>query len=509
MARLLQGTIPFQFFKIGRDLSLSWNTTIKLAVTLGSTLILVFAYYDRTREQMFELLWASSWGRVFAVQAIFWGALLFLWSLWRLWLALKYTPYPSAVNDEDLPPITVVVPVFNEGSLIKKTLHHLSRVDYPTDRIQIVVVDDGSDDDTWSHIQKMANSTAGPRLQAIRCRDNRGKRWALWEGFCRADGDVLVTVDSDSLIEPDALKALVSPMAQDEGIGAVAGNARVLNRQDGLVPRMLAVRYVVAFDYKRAAQSMMNGGSVLCVAGALAAYRRSAVLTALDDWLHQTFLGGRARAGEDHAMTNYILEQGYKVVYQRTARVLTKAPTSVSGLAKMFLRWSRSNVRETVHLTQFIFTPFRHRSLLATRLNYIIYTLGLFVLFPFGLFFLAAAFIWPNIVGVKLLAASVAASTFSAAFYTWRERDTDGVYGILYGITATFLLWWIWPFALATCRRSVWLTRAPGCPSISHTPNQRLTCSGGANDIKMTSLPAITPGETTRSSLEISHQRSV
>ena len=177
-------------------------------------------------------------------------------------------------------------------------------------------------------------------------------------------------------------------------------------------------------------------------------------------------------------MTNYILEQGYKVVYQSTARVLTQAPTSLSGLAKMFLRWSRSNVRETVHLTQFIFLPFRKSPLRATRLNYAIYTLSLFVLFPFGLAFLFAAAIWLDVFGVKLLAASVMASSLSAAFYTWRERDTDGAYGILYGILATFLLWWIWPFALATCRRSVWLTRTLRNRTVEQVPNQRPNCGG-------------------------------
>jgi hyaluronan synthase len=175
-------------------------------------------------------------------------------------------------------------------------------------------------------------------------------------------------------------------------------------------------------------------------------------------------------------MTNYILQQGYKVVYQRTARVLTMGPTSFAGLAKMFLRWSRSSIRETVHLGKFVFSRFRKGPLLATRLNYVVYTLGLFVLFPFGLFFLAAAMMWLDVFGVKLLAASVAASTLSAVFYTWREKDSDGFYGIVYGILATFLLWWIWPFALATCRRSVWITRTLRNRTVAHVLNQQPNC---------------------------------
>ncbi len=465
--------------------ALTSDSYIKLAIALGSVSVLVFAYFDRTQERMFELLWANPWGRVFAMEAILWGTVLLWWSLWRLWLALRYKPYPH-IDDEDLPRITVVVPAFNESTLVARTLRHLAKADYPTERMRIIAVDDGSDDDTWLHMQRAAKDI-GPRLETIRCDENRGKRWALWEGFRRSDGDVLVTVDSDSLIEPDGLRALVSPIVRDESIGAVAGNVRVLNRNEGLVPRMLAVRYVVAFDFKRAAQSMMDGGSVLCVAGALTAYRRTAVLTALDTWLHQTFLGGQARAGEDHAMTNYILQQGYKVVYQRTARVLTMAPTSFYGLAKMFLRWSRSNIRENVHLGKFVFSRFRKGALLATRFNYVVYTLGLFVLFPFGLFFLAAAMLWLDVFGVKLLAASVAASTLSAAFYTWREKDSDGLYGILYGILATFLLWWIWPFALATCRRSVWLTRTLRNRTVEHVPNQRSNRSGSSTRTAATS----------------------
>jgi hyaluronan synthase len=189
-------------------------------------------------------------------------------------------------------------------------------------------------------------------------------------------------------------------------------------------------------------------------------------MAALDDWLHQTFLGGNARAGEDHAMTNFVLKQGFKVVFQRRARVLTRVPTTFSGLAKMFLRWSRSNVRETIHLGRFLFTPFRTELICAMRINYVIYSLGLFVLFPFGLVLLAGAVLWLDVLGVKLLAASITASVFPAAFYTWRERNTGGAYGILYSVVSTFLLWWIWPLALLTCNKSVWLTRGSSRRSV-------------------------------------------
>ncbi len=433
------------------------DRSLKTAVALCGAAVLIYAYLEQSHVRALGVLWASSWGRILVLQAILWGSVITVWFLWRIGLAVRYEPH-STVENGKLPQVTVVVPAFNEGRFVEQTLRCLARADYPNDRLEIVVVDDGSDDDTWYHIEK-ARQHIGPRLKTIRFPENRGKRWALWEGFRHGRGDVFVTVDSDSLVEPDALKALVSPIVQDPEVGAVAGNVRVLNHSEGIVPRMLAVRYVVAFDYKRAAQSGMNGGGVLCVAGALAAYRRDAVVAALDKWLHQTFLGGSARAGEDHAMTNFVLKQGYKVVYQRSARVLTRVPTTLTGLAKMFLRWSRSNVRETIHLGRFLFMPFRTGSLLAMRINYVVYTVGLFVLFPFSLILLAVAVLWPDVFGIKLLAASVSASVFPVIFYTWRERDSDGLYGILYGLVSTFLLWWIWPLAILTCNKSVWLTR--------------------------------------------------
>ncbi|HVP11581.1 MAG TPA: glycosyltransferase, partial [Phycisphaerae bacterium] len=350
------------------------------------------------------------------------------------------------------------VPAYNEGALVGETLRHLAKARYPEDRMEIIVVDDGSDDDTWEHISSAARQI-GPRVTPIHCPVNRGKRWALWEGFRRGTGSIFVTVDSDSLVSPDSLKALVSPMVEDGRVGAVAGKVSVLNHRDGLIPRMLGVRYTMTFDYKRAAQSMMGGGAVLCCAGALAAYRRSAVLPILDRWLKQTFRGGPARAGEDHAMTNFILSQGFKVRYQRTARVVTKSPTTYTGLCKMFLRWGRSNIRESIHTGRYVFTGFRPESKLGIRFNFIMCALGLFLPYPFLICGLVLALFLPTIFGLKMVASCVGAAFFPLVFCVGREQNTEGVFAIPYSLYSTFLLSWIWPYALLTCQKSVWMTR--------------------------------------------------
>ncbi len=409
-----------------------------------------------------KTLWTHGLGRPVLVAGIAYGGCTLLWTAWRLLLAIRYRPC-ATVEDDDLPTVTVIVPAFNEGRLVAKTVRSIAEADYPADRLQIIVVDDGSTDDTWRHIRSVARRI-GPRITALHFSENRGKRWALWEGFRRGLGEVFITVDSDSIVQPDALRALVSPLVRDTGVGAVAGNVSVLNDCDGLIPRMLRVRYVMTFDYKRAAQSMMGGGAVLCVAGALAAYRRSTVMPVLKAWLHQTYLGGHARAGEDHAMTNFVLEQGFKVKYQRTARVRTQSPTTYAGLAKMFLRWGRSNVRETIHYSTFVFKRFREGPLAGIRFNFFLCASGLLVPYVFLAIALYLVVVWPAVFGPKLLAACVTGSLFSLIFYAVCKRRSDAVFAIPYGFYATLLLGWVWPYALLTSHKSVWMTRTAASP---------------------------------------------
>jgi hyaluronan synthase len=439
---------------------------IKAGIVLAGALILVVAYRLAPWQEARDILLYSSTGRAMAYAGAIYGSFSAVWTFWRLYLAIRYRPVPT-VEESRLPAITVIVPAYNEGALVGQTLRHLAAADYPADRMQIIVVDDGSEDDTWSHIESAAEEI-GPRISAIRCPTNRGKRWALWEGFRRATGEIFVTVDSDSLIARDALPALVSPLVEDASVGAVAGKVAALNLDGGLIPRMLNMRYVMTFDYKRAAQSKMGGGMVLCCAGALAAYRRTAVMPILDKWLHQTFRGGPARAGEDHAMTNFILRQGHKVRYQRSARVVTNSPTKFTGLCKMFLRWGRSNIRESIHTGRYIFTSFRPERKIGIRFNYLMGALGLFLPYPFLICALVLGLFLPSIFGLKLLASCVVGSLLSIVFCALRERTSEALFMVPYSFYSTFLLWWIWPYALLTCQKSVWMTRttkhAPAAP---------------------------------------------
>lgn len=375
--------------------------------------------------------------------------------VWRLVLVCRYRPLPGC-HDHDLPRCTVVVPAYNEGRQVMTTLKSLAASDYPAEKLQIISVDDGSLDDTWQWMIK-AKRELGDRITILKLPHNQGKRKALYHGFRKSVGDVLVTVDSDSTVERETLRNLVTPFVQDSLVGGVAGNVRVLNPQKGMIPRMLDVVFVYSFDFIRAAQSEVN--AVMCTPGALSAYRRTVVIPVLDEWMQQKFCGCPATIGEDRAMTNLILREGYHVLFQQNAMVYTDVPVRYEKLCKMFLRWARSNIRETIAMSGFAFRPFRKGPMLGARINLILSWMGL-TKNPVCLMWVWCLMISaPLTFGPDIISGILCCSSIWAVFFFWRYRSMAACWAFGYGIFWFFALFWINPYALLTPHRSGWLTR--------------------------------------------------
>jgi hyaluronan synthase len=371
----------------------------------------------------------------------------------RTCLWWRYKPYP--VPPGPLPRVTVIIPAYNEGAMVEKAIYSVAASDYPASRLEIICIDDGSRDDTWEYMQRAARRF--PELvHTIRFPKNRGKREALYAGFTRGRGEYFVTVDSDSVIEADTLKQIVAPMLQDSKIGAVAGNVKVYNRSANVVTRMLWVRFVLSFDFLRASQSAY--GFVFCTPGALSAYRREAVSPILGNWLRQTFLGNTCTIGEDRALTNLVLRQGYLTAYQRSAVVYTTVPETYKGISRMFLRWDRSNFRESFIQLSFMFTRYRRRHRLLPILDFFVRELE----FPLSLIFvplLLATFFFYPVVLLKFATALALVSFILTSYYIATEKDMDFVYGVLYAFYSFILLKWIRPYAFFTLGDGRWLTR--------------------------------------------------
>jgi len=339
--------------------------------------------------------------------------------------------------------------------MVATCLQSILASDYPADRLEVICVDDGSVDDTWEYMAG-ARSRHPERLTALRFSRNRGKRHALYAGFRQARGEILVTVDSDSLIEPATLRHLVAPFAADPRVGAVAGKVRVLNRRGSLISRMLGTVYIFAFDYIRAAQSTFK--TVVCCPGALTAYRRSMIEPFLEGWRDQRFLGVPCTYGEDRALTNAILRAGHYCVYQQTAVVHTLAPETYAGLCRMFLRWHRSNIRESLRQATYLFTNYRPRHRLLPILDFL-FVNSRFLLQPvFAAVALYCLVMSPGLLPPYLATLGLGAA-LSMAYYLRTERDSDCCYWILYAWFSVFALAWLPLAAALTLRSQSWMTR--------------------------------------------------
>ena len=425
----------------------------KACILLALGVLVYLTVYGRIFHPLLQSASLNHWTHSILRPSAIWIAMGTLLLLFRTILLFRYREAAPATR-QDAPMLTVIIPAYNEGPMVSQTIDSIAQADYPHDRLEIIVVDDGSRDDTWEHISAAAKRH-GNLVTPLRFPENRGKRAALEAGFVRAKGEVAVTIDSDSVIEPQTLLELAGPF-RNPRVGAVAGKVAAFNRRNGIIPRMLHVRYILSFDMLRAVQSTY--GTVYCCPGALSAYRMSVVRQVLEQWRHQTFLGAPCTFGEDRAMTNLILEQGLDTVYQRRAIVHTLVPETYGKLAKMYLRWERSYVREEwKFLTRVLWRrPWRTR-----WISFIdaLFTNLRFPMIYVSLALLISLMIFDPLTLPRVLVAIGMMSGFYMLYYLRSERSLDFVYGIVYAYFAFFTLFWIFPYAVMTVRARSWLTR--------------------------------------------------
>ena len=263
-----------------------WDRLLIAAIFGGMLALAYAAFATPLLQPLFSLAERGEWSELWIRPTVIWIAMGLLLLLMRTLLWLRYRPFAAAAMEE-APMLSVIIPAYNEGAMVEDSIASVAGARYPRGRLEIIAIDDGSTDDTWCYIERAARRFPD-LVRARRLAKNGGKRGALAQGFSQARGEVLVTVDSDSLIERDTLLAIAGPF-RDPTVGAVAGKVAVQNRHRALIPRMLHVRFVLSFDFLRSAQSMFR--TVFCCPGALAAYRAEVVRRVLERWARQTFLG--------------------------------------------------------------------------------------------------------------------------------------------------------------------------------------------------------------------------
>jgi cellulose synthase/poly-beta-1,6-N-acetylglucosamine synthase-like glycosyltransferase len=228
-----------------------------------------------------------------------------------------------------LPPVSVVVPAFNEAAHLERTLRSIASSDVAD--LELIVVDDGSHDGTAEVARALQREL--PTLVLISFAENRGKAAALNAGVARARGEVVVTVDADTEVAPTTVEILARA-ALGPGVGAAAANVAVGNALASWLTRWQALEYVTAHHLERRAQA--TWGCITTVPGAAAGWRRTALLEAGG-------FSGRT-CTEDMDLTLSLHQRGYRVVFAADATAATLAPHTVSGLFRQRLRWLSGNL---------------------------------------------------------------------------------------------------------------------------------------------------------------------
>jgi hyaluronan synthase len=281
--------------------------------------------------------------------------------------SLAAKPHVAAPGfDLDSMTVDIVVPIYNEDpKLLAAGIN--SFADQKRRPQTVWLVDDGSkkDGEPFQVLQDAVVLAAIAKAEAsgisVECirQENSGKREAQARAFERSTADILVTVDSDTYLRPDALAALIIPFSKPETM-SVGGMAYGQNYTKSLLTRAIDVGFVMSFMQGRVAEGFFGSVRVNC--GILAAYRGDVVRKNLHRFLDQNFLGYHVRAGDDRALTFFAKENG-RTEFQPLAIAYSALPENLGHLTRQRLRWSRSwcwgtlwLLRRPVFSADFLFT---------------------------------------------------------------------------------------------------------------------------------------------------------
>ena len=356
------------------------------------------------------------------------------------------------------PGVTIIIPCFNEEEWIHRTILSCVNQDYPIDKLEVIVVDDHSNDHSVEKIketieklkQEDEHYEIAKRVSYIVQPQNKGKRDALCEGVKVAKHELVVFVDSDSFLDPFAIRNLVQPFV-DPKMGGVAGRTDVANTYTNSLTKMQSVRYYIAFRVMKAAEAYFDG--VTCLSGPLSCYRKQIIIDHMDDWLNQKFLGQKATFGDDRAMTNFVLRH-HRTSYQDTAICSTIVPNRHKVFLKQQMRWKRSWLRESIMAGRFMW---RKEPFMA-----VFFYIGLIVpvaapvVVVYNLIYVPITQrIFPTTFIVGLLLMSLIMSVVQLLL----RRSSTWIYGMLFCIYYEAVLLWQMPVAWVTFWKSTWGTR--------------------------------------------------
>ena len=254
----------------------------------------------------------------------------------------RRAPPPKYRDESSLPMVSLVVPAYNEGIVIQAAIRSLLLLDYPN--YEIIVVDDGSTDDTYEKAIAVAREPHDIPIRVVTKR-NGGKAEALNTGMALALGEFILNMDGDTKLSANTLRVCIRHF-ENPSIGAVAGNVKVINREN-IWSRIQALEYVEGLAMARKAQSFMR--TVNIIPGPLGMFRKS-VLQQVGGYDSDTF-------AEDCDLTLKLLMRGYHIAYEPYAIAWVETPSRLLDLLKQRYRWTRGILQATSKHSHALWQP--------------------------------------------------------------------------------------------------------------------------------------------------------
>ena len=408
-----------------------------------------------------------------------------------LTLALAWIFYrnpPKGKVGHDL--VSVIVPVYNQQSMIKIVIDAIRRSTYSN--IEVIVVNDGSNDSTKEILDNLVKKY--PNVKVVHKEKNEGKRKAVATGFYASKGDYVVLIDSDSIVDEHAITEFMKTFNAYPEIGAAVAHAKVWNAEKNILTKCQDAWYDFSFNIGKSAESIF--GCVTCCSGCLSAYRRKAVDNFIPYWAE-----AKIRMSDDRQLTSYVIappaaktelrlifgdkfwvpisqklmesmaqyddseDRGltaqtlvnWKSVYVASAIVYTDVPEKWKGFVKQQVRWKKGYIRTNFFVNSFFWRKnpiiaLKYYSEFMTTFTSPIISLIVLIYAPFILqhFMLTAT----------ILGSSLLVGLAQGLDYKFRDRKAKNwMYKpVMDLITFHVISWLLFP-ALWNYRKNEWLTR--------------------------------------------------
>lgn len=262
------------------------------------------------------------------------------------------------------PSVVILVPCWNKAATLGATVRSILALDYPKDKLSVLIIDDGSTDGTFEAAQEFAHE---PQVRVLQKKNEGSKFAALNFGLAETDSELVGCLDADSFVAPDALLEVVKKFESDKEIMAVTPAMRVQSPRN-LLELMQAVEYTFGVFYRK---MFDNLSAITVLPGPFSFYRRS-VFEKIGSFR-------RAHHTEDMEMAFRMHANGLKIANAHTALVSTKVPPKLGGLIRQRVRWSRGFLENSRDYSFMFFNPrFGNMGLLALPFGFAAFMAGLY-----------------------------------------------------------------------------------------------------------------------------------